>query len=342
MRHGLSSWLSFRDTASTLISDLYAESALVCSKLVHRWTVQHRLCGFRQLSLQVIDEASIAGSALPNEDVAGHGDGTAWVLDGATGLSAERLLPGHSDAAWLASTYSQLLSKYRWSEGAELRRALESVIRKVSQRFEIEKQRPLKYPYELPSASGALARVCGNSLEFACLGDCRVIVRVQEGGEPTFVTSQERAVVSSLDARVIRRLMKLLEDGAMSSYSEALRSSVVLEELRANRSLMNSPAGYWIFGLDPEAARHMEVKKLYLSGGTAEGLLASDGLYRLVDTFAAYPDGKALLEAARSKGMSTLLGELRSLEDADPECRVHPRLKRSDDATGLLFTAMPG
>src|ERR1700731_2948913 len=45
---------------------------------------------------------TIAGGAV-NDDGGGSAAQLAWVLDGATGLPQERLLPGGSDAEWLVS-----------------------------------------------------------------------------------------------------------------------------------------------------------------------------------------------------------------------------------------------
>ena len=109
------------------------------------------------------------------------------------------------------------------------------------------------------------------------------------------------------------------------------------DELRANRSLLNTAGGYWVLGTDPEAARQMEIGAIPLGAGTRiSGLLVTDGFYRLVDIFGACRDDTALLAEAREHGLEALLYRLRALEDADPDCIVHPRLKPTDDATALL------
>jgi hypothetical protein len=144
-------------------------------------------------------------------------------------------------------------------------------------------------------------------------------------------------MLQRLDTQVTQKIANLLRSGAVASYSDARRA--VQDDLRANRSLMNVDGGYWVLGLDPAAARHMEVVAVELDCATADGLLVSDGLHRLVDTFGTYPSDAALLDAALSMGIQALLDEVRALERSDPECRGHPRLKPSDDATGLLFRA---
>ena len=46
-------------------------------------------------------------SGAVNDDGIDVLDRMAWVLDGATGISSDRLLPGPSDAAWFCSTIRQ-------------------------------------------------------------------------------------------------------------------------------------------------------------------------------------------------------------------------------------------
>jgi len=46
---------------------------------------------------------------------------------------------------------------------------------------------------------------------------------------------------------------------------------------------------------------------------------------------------------AREEGLSALLRELRHVErNDDPEMRLYPRFTCSDDATAVLFRAVPG
>jgi len=54
------------------------------------------------MTLKLLDSLSLAGDpAKPNEDAFATADGAALVLDGATPLGPS-LLPGPSDAAWIA------------------------------------------------------------------------------------------------------------------------------------------------------------------------------------------------------------------------------------------------
>ena len=55
------------------------------------------------MPFEILDTISLPGNPLkPNDDAFGHLDGAAVVLDGATSLG-DPLMPGDSDAAWVAT-----------------------------------------------------------------------------------------------------------------------------------------------------------------------------------------------------------------------------------------------
>ena len=43
------------------------------------------------------------------------------------------------------------------------------------------------------------------------------------------------------------------------------------------------------------------------------------------------------MTAALSEGLRPLYREFRQIEDSDPDCLAHPRIKPRDDATALLL-----
>jgi len=68
-------------------------------------------------------------------------------------------------------------------------------------------------------------------------------------------------------------------------------------------------------------------------------LLASDGFSALVDLYEAM-DAAALVEAALADGLEPLVRQAREIETRiDPDGRLYPRFKESDDATALLVRA---
>jgi hypothetical protein len=286
------------------------------------------------MKVNLLEQISDPGSdKVPNEDVSGHTALSAWVLDGATGLGDEPLLPERSDAAWLASAYDARLHTNADRTGCELQQLFADVIADVGADFEACRLRVPANPFEVPSAGMVFVRVRENDLEYARLGDCRAILGFSRNAH---VFSTGSSPLQHLDAAILEKMEALRRSDTSMSYEQARRA--VQSDLRANRSLLNTEGGYWVLSTDPTAARHMEVGAVSLDGaGPIRGVLVSDGFYRLVDTFGVYQDDATLLHAALGRGLANMLCELRALEDADPECIAYPRLKPKDDATALLF-----
>jgi hypothetical protein len=109
----------------------------------------------------------------------------------------------------------------------------------------------------------------------------------------------------------------------------------IRDALRANRNLANVVGGYWVLGIEPEAAYHMETGAIPLER-PATALLMSDGFYRAVDTFRVIAEDR-IVASAMEKGLATILAAVRRLEAGDAECIRYPRFKPRDDATALLF-----
>jgi serine/threonine protein phosphatase PrpC len=276
--------------------------------------------------LALRDSISIAGGSC-NEDSIGFLPHAAWVLDGATGLAPARVLPGPSDARWLVGEVDARLSA---SLRGDLARSTQSILREVvagaAAAFERGALRRDVAPGEMPCACLLMARVIGETLELGNLGDCRLVHRGVDGAATVFGTSRldafDRAAMD--EARRLR--------AADPSLTRAALWEALLPVIRAHRALMNQPNGYWILDLSERFLPHIETVRLPARAGDVL-LLVSDGFHRLVELYGRYTY-PALLEEALRSGLAALGQEL--IEDADEECRTHPRLKPRDDASALL------
>ena len=286
------------------------------------------------MTLEVVELVSTAGDAL-NEDRAGHarypsGTAAAWVIDGATGLAEREWVPeGPTDAAWLAARLSGLLAEHD-PDGTAARDYFEDLLTRVSAAYRAAVPAWTTLPpWALPSAAGMWLRTHGSALELAWQGDCVAVVESAGAGAVT-VAGAEPARAWEDDINTVVRT-RLAAAGTLDSPI----IDVVMDELRRRRARLNRADGYWMLGIDPRAAAAIEVRTLAL-GPSTRILLASDGLWRLVDHFDRY-DAVGLLNAAFARGLAALIDELRSLEDADRDCRRVPRVKPRDDATGLTL-----
>jgi len=159
------------------------------------------------------------------------------------------------------------------------------------------------------------------------LGDCKLLLRQTDGRVVAF----DQSSVAPFDAKVVEAVRALQAGGETALSRIAPR---LMPLLRENRLWKNRPGGYGVLTADPACLAFAETAHRP-AADTTHLLLATDGFYRLVDTYHMLTAGE-LMQAALERGLGPLHAELRRLEDSDPECLAFPRLKARDDATAML------
>lgn len=285
------------------------------------------------MRLEILDAVSDAEPRLGrvNEDLWGATESAAWILDGATGIAEERVLPGPSDARWLVDRVDAALRQAA-GPAAALSEVLREVARQAMAAFSAAALRRHAPAMDMPCACLALVRLTAGGLELANIGDCRILHPRPDGTLSCFGTSR----LTALDEATRQELIRL--QGAGVRHDEVW--PLLLPRIRRNRGSMNEPDGYWILDLTERWIDHVDTARLEARSGDRL-LLATDGFWRLVDTYGRY-DEEALFAAALSQGLRPLARELRAIEAADEECRRHPRLKARDDATAVLVGVADG
>ena len=276
--------------------------------------------------LRLIDSVSQAGRSV-NEDRATGSTRAAWILDGATGLSPQRLFPGPSDPAWFAAAADALLARLTGEsdDGMTLLRRLVAELHDACAAAALV---PLAdTEIELPSASLAMAQLVGAEIELLMLGDCKLLLRQSDGRVEAF----DQSSVAPFDAKVVDALRAIQASGETELQKITPSLTPIIRE---NRRWKNRPGGYGVLTADPACLAFAETARRPAADVT-HLLLATDGFYRLVDTYGMLTAGE-LMQAALERGLAPLYAELRRLEDADPECLAFPRLKARDDATAVL------
>jgi hypothetical protein len=278
------------------------------------------------MTFELLDSLSLPGDAAkPNEDAFGHDATAAVVLDGATPLG-DGLMPGPSDAAWIAQFGARrLLAHLRDGEGA--RKALRGTLADTQKSFEALRRHAPEEMWQTPCASMMLAVAGETSVEFLSFGDCAALVQ-PEGGAVTVVgeTFDKRAAEA-------KRAQAIAKEKNLSPASGLSRPEF-LGALRATRNRVNS-GSYWLFSPDAKAASHAVRRIVKVAPGT-KLLLASDGFLALASDYGAY-GADSLMHAAVKKGLKVLGEELRAIEAGDAGGDKFPRFKKSDDATALLL-----
>ena len=104
------------------------------------------------MTLQLLESLSLPGDpAKPNEDAFAHAPQAALVMDGATPLGAA-LMPGPSDAAWLAQFGCRRLMAHL-QDGDAPKDALVHALADATKSFEALRRHPVREKWETPCAS---------------------------------------------------------------------------------------------------------------------------------------------------------------------------------------------
>jgi serine/threonine protein phosphatase PrpC len=278
------------------------------------------------MSLELLQSLSLPGDpAKPNEDSFAHRQGAAVVIDGATMLG-EGLMPGPSDAAWIAQFGARRLMAHL-GEGNGARKALRAALADSQKSFEALRRMPPEEKWQTPCASMMLAVRGEAGLEFLWFGDCAALVGQDDGAVAVVGEAFDGRAAEAERARGMDK-----EKGL--SPAAGLNRPEFIDTLRAGRNRINSGSN-WLFSPDVRAASHVSRRMVKARPGSML-LLASDGFLALASDYGAYGAG-GLMTAAMEKGLATLGKELRAFEAGDAGGDRFPRLKKSDDATALLL-----
>jgi len=256
---------------------------------------------------------------------------TALLLDGAAPRGSERVSAYADDTVWLVRRFVEEFAASgavaaRGNIRAQVEVARAALKREYAALCAASTAAGGSAPAELPFACLAIAHRTGNSLELFNMGDLTTLVRARDGSLLRFGES----AVRELDRRALEELGRLHGAGV---EPHAERRARVGPLILAHRALRNELPGYDVLDLEAGGAERLE-HRTFDPAQVRDVLMLSDGFYRLVDTFERYTD-VTLFQTLDRVGLAALLGELRALEDADPECTRHLRFKAHDDATAL-------
>jgi len=278
------------------------------------------------MTLALLQSLSLPGDpAKANEDAFGHDAQAAVVIDGATPLG-DSLMPGPSDAAWIAQFGARRLMAHL-RDGMSARKALRAALADTQKSFEALRRHPPEEMWQTPCASMMLAVPGQGSVEFLWFGDCAALIK--QGDDAVTVVGE------TLDKRAAEaRAAQVLAKEKNLSPAAGLSRPEFIGALRASRNRINS-GNAWLFSPDARAASHVSRRVVKVAPGSVL-LLASDGFIALASDYGAY-SADSLMTAAMNTGLKALGEELRAIEAGDVGGDKFPRFKKSDDATALLL-----
>jgi len=279
------------------------------------------------MRFEVLEMLSLAGDgAKPNEDAALAEPFAAVVMDGATPVS-EPLMPGRSDAAWIAQFGARRLMTHL-KEDQSPRAALRHALADAEHSYAGLRRRGPRERHEWPYAAMMLALPREGGLDALWYGDCALLLLGPDGGFDSIGEAIEKKASEASDAARFAAATGQDPTGALDM-------SAFLEIARSSRNKLNTAGKPWLFAPMAAASEHVSHTRIAAAAGSLV-LLCTDGFLALAGDYRAY-EAKGLIEAASAKGLKALGAELRAIEDDDAAGRKFPRFKKSDDATALLL-----
>jgi hypothetical protein len=281
----------------------------------------------------VLDRISWPGHPdKPNEDICGVSSDWAWVIDTSIFPGTKPVMHETSDATWLARFADERLSNLApQAEGGAtlLRHVMEEA--RTAYRTNAPAERHEDF-VTWPLGAMTLVRRRGNVLDAWTFGDTTAYVRQSDGsiqilGDAPGLREAEAAKAAELMQQVGSRPTAILDEPVFLTW---------LGERRERQRKSGVPAA--LLSFNPDAVDRLRHETAPCEDGTVI-ILASDGFSALVDLYRAM-DAKTLMDAALASGLEPLVKLAREIEtERDPDGRLYPRFKVSDDTTAMLLRA---
>jgi hypothetical protein len=281
----------------------------------------------------LLDRISWPGHpAKPTEDICGVSGDWAWVIDTSIFPRTKPVMHAKSDATWLARFADERLSNLapQAQDGAALLRHVMEEAR-TAYRAVAPAERHDDF-VTWPLGAVTLVRRRGDLLDAWTFGDTTAYVRRPDGtvvtlGDGPGLRDAESAMAAELMRQAGSRPTAILDEPVFLSW---------LAERRERQRKSGIPAA--LLSFNPDAVDRLRHETAPCQDGTVI-LLASDGFSALVDLYEAM-DARAAMETALGSGLEPLVKLAREIEtERDPDGRLYPRFKQSDDATALLVRA---
>lgn len=188
----------------------------------------------------------------------------------------------------------------------------------------------------LSRAIEAVAREHGDTCDLSHPGSpCTTVTMIRQRGEEIdyLVLADSPLVFDTGDQPLV------VIDGAEKEFSARLElkarggtTEEFFQLIHDQQRYRNTPEGYWVAQVNPEAAKHALTGTVSNARGA---LLASDGAALLVTDFHQL-SWRQLLDLGYREGPEGIIVATRKIEGSDPERTTWPRYKVSDDATAAV------
>lgn len=280
------------------------------------------------MHLEIVDSVADAGQGVCNEDVAGSGSRSAWIIDGATGVESREILPACTDARWLSDFIDSLLTKGLIDQGGTLETApIETVFASIAQSVHLALTEH-NYPSEMlpPACSMGVVRLFDSHVELALVGDATLFYAPSTSSDAIELSNP---YFGKREAAAVRaRHAGISSDSTLSADD---RSSIA----GRRRRYIDGSDGQFIMSSNPGVQNGVAVRTAAPVEAGATLLLCTDGFARATVSYRLYRDTMQMLEAALRSGLPAILRALRDFESTMGGSTEN--YKASDDACAILL-----
>lgn len=190
----------------------------------------------------------------------------------------------------------------------------------------------------------AAVKVTDNRLEYVQAGDCMIFLRYQND-DIRFLTFDHLAALDQVAISLAHEIMReQIEPHDDPNHWEEAKIQQVLGEiikeikpgLIENRRKLNTLEGYGIIDGSSETMKFLDYGSVSLHQ-VKQILLLTDGLQLPANQTSAQETWLRTAEFGFTYGLEKLKNEVEQRESTDKACFRYPRLKVSDDKTGVLL-----
>ena len=264
----------------------------------------------------------------PNEDKITIIEGSAWILDGATGLTGKRITEKETDALWYVEALDDYLKKHI-NSSKDIKEIIKNAIKEVKEKYSKYDGFNDLEEIDYPCAALALVRLNSKELEYYVIGDC------------TLIYSQENESIKEIVDRKLRGLeenilRKMREVSKVNNISVLDARRFCNDEVISVRKLKNKLNGYWILEFNEDAVDRGLYNKISINGEISI-CITSDGFSQFYDTFNLAQDYKAFINLLKESNVEDIFNTLYEEQEKDSNCNDYPRLKKRDDTSIIYF-----
>lgn len=259
-----------------------------------------------------------------NEDACFICEDFGFVLDGATGLSGEKVTEEKSDALWLVTKVKNYLIQNLANKSKSIAEILTDCVEYVFKEY--NKLLNGRIVIDAPSCCVSIFRIEQNKIVFYTLGDSPILVKLTNGK----IKQICRKDLVNFDKKTIRIFKKYQHSNSCSFYDACKSNNHIILNRRVE--LKNKPKGYYVFG-ESKGVIKFGKTVCYDLKNVDEILIMSDGYSQIYDLFKIVKAKEMFNCINNEKDADYYYQKLVSCQQEDALYNHYPRFKLSDDST---------